>query len=453
MQTSQMKNKMRFFGLATVLFICSSAVAQKATYSPYSQLGIGIPVYNPITAQASMGGSFNALRGDEYINFYNPASYSSYQYMHFQFALEYQSVTATRAGANRRSDLVFFNQLALGMPIIKNRLGFAFGYTPYSNVGYSFSSSEQRTSPDTVNIDYTYEGKGGVDRFFIGFGGNPVKGLSIGFNTYFYLGNIERSKTSYFPDAFGGSNIQSVNNIRVADFGMDYGLQYTINFKDRRDSLLPKKEQKDRFRLTFGATYVLGKKMAARQTSIARYFNGSLVDNFYQEDTIAERQKVKLFLPMSFGGGISFGQPDFWQVVADFNFGMWSQFRYADNAAEPNFSNSYRVSLGAEINPKSGNKKNFLGKITYRIGGRYGTSYLSPGGTPYQEAAISFGLGLPILVNDVFATRTKLSSFFNIGFEYGVMMPGSPVYSREQMARVVFSFNLRNKWFNTNKYL
>lgn len=455
MRIPRMTNKTRFVVLILGFFTGTSAVAQQV-FNPYTQLGIGLPVYNPIAAASSMGGGYNALRGNKYINFLNPASYSSYEYMQFQFGFETQSVTATKMGNTRKANPTFFNQLAIGLPIWKNKIGMVLGYTPYTDIGYKFSNTGPITTHDTtVNATYTYEGKGGVDRFMLGFGGNPVKGLSIGFNTYFYLGNIDRSKTSYFPSSFGSYNIQSLSNIRIADFGFDFGAQYVINFKDNRDSVVNLRQRKDRFRLTFGGTYTLGKAMSARNTSVARYFAGDLVDQFYNQDTIAARERVKIQFPTAFGAGISFGQPDYWLITADFNMTLWSQFRYANHTAEPLYGNSYYTTLGGEITPRSKNPKRILGNLTYRIGGRYGQSMLRPGGQPFQETAVSFGLGIPILINDAYGDRVKnqkLYSSFNVGIEYGMTTPKSTLYTKEQMIRLVFSFNIRNKWFNTYKF-
>lgn len=443
MRIPRTNNKFGLTVLVCALFPFLPAAAQTGVFNPYSQLGIGLPVLNPVTPMAGMGGGFNAIRSGSYINFYNPASYSAYDNVLLQFGMEAQSVTARRDNGVRKASLASFNQLALGIPIIKDRLGMSFGYTPYTNVGYSFQSSERLIElPDTVDIRYQYDGKGGTDRFHIGFGGSPVKGLSIGFNTYFYLGNLERSKTSYFPSNFSSKNIQSVDITRIADVGADFGIQYSIDFKDKKTKL-------DKYRLTLGGTYTLGKKMAAKNTSVARYFE-TLPDQFYNQDTLAAKQKVKLTFPHSFGAGISFGQPEFWQLNADFNMNMWSGFRYADGSPENLFGDAYRVSLGGEVRPGGKNRKNIFNRMTYRLGGRYGESFLRPGGVPYREIGGSIGLGIPILFNDLM--DRKIESAINVALEYGVSVPGSPLYTREQMVRFVLSFNLKAKWFRPYKF-
>lgn len=450
MQIPRTNSKIGLLGLVCILFPFAVATAQtgaSGAFNPYSQLGIGLPVSNPITPISSMGGGFNAIRSDAYINFYNPASYSSYDAVLFQFGFETQSVTAQRNGATRKANLGYFNQIALGIPIIKDRLGMSFGYTPHTNVGYTFSNSGRIIQdPDTVDVSYEYTGKGGTDRLHLGFGGSPVKGLSIGFNALFYVGNIEKIKTSYFPSDFGSKNIQAIEVTRIADFGFDFGAQYAIDFK-KYDKALDKKV--DRYRLTLGATYALGKTMNARQTSVARYFE-TLPDQFYNEDTIAERQKVKLKFPHTFGAGISFGQPGVWLLNADFNMTRWSDFRYANNVAEPMFGDSYRASFGGEVRPGGKNKKNIFNRMTYRLGGHYGQSFLRPGGITYQEVGAGIGLGIPILSNDLI--ERKIESSINIGLEYGMMLPSSSAYTREHTIRFVLSFNLKAKWFRPYKF-
>lgn len=451
MQIPRTNSKIGLLGLLSVLFPFAAALAQtgaSGAFNPYSQLGIGLPIANPITPISSIGGGYNAIRSNSYINFYNPASYSSYDNVLFQFGFETQSVTAERNGANRRANLGYFNQIALGIPILKDRLGLSFGYAPHTNVGYTFSNNGRIIQdPDTVDVQYEYSGKGGTDRFHLGFGGTPVKGWSIGFNTYFYLGNIEKIKTSYFPSDFGSSNIQAITNTRIADFGFDFGTQYAIDFK-RFDKAQNKKV--DRYRLTLGATYTLGKSMNARNTSVARYFTGTLADQYYDEDTTAERQRVKLQFPHGFGAGVSFGQPGIWLLNADFNMNLWSGFRYPDGNTEPLFGDSYRASFGGEVRPGGKNKKNIFNRMTYRLGGHYGQSFLKPGGLAYQEVGAGIGLGIPILSNDLL--ERKIESSINVGLEYAMMLPGSSLYTREHTIRFVLSFNLKAKWFRPYKF-
>ncbi|MCG9909957.1 MAG: hypothetical protein MH137_01535 [Flavobacteriales bacterium] len=424
--------------LSAVLFSAVQAAAQSGTFNPYSQLGIGTPVSNPVVPLASMGGGFNAMRADDYINFYNPASYSAFNATQLQFGFETISITGTRGSQRRRADLAYFNQISIAVPLLKDRVGMAFGYTPYSNVGYKFGTTEQIINDtDTLDVNYSYEGKGGTDRVFIGFGGSPVKGLSIGFNTYFYIGNIETLKTSFFPDGFQSTNVQQISGTRIADFGFDFGAQYVVDLNDK-------------LKLTLGGTYALGKNMNARRSVYARYFTGELVDNYYSEDTIMQRQKVKLRFPSSFGGGVSLGRKGFWSINADFNMNMWSSFRYANSQPEPLFGNAYRVSLGGEIKPNGKNQKNIFNKLTYRLGARYGNSYLLAGGKPFQEIGISFGLGIPVLSNALI--DRKLLSNFNVGMEYGMAIPNGTAYTREQTVRFVFAFNLKDNWFRTYKY-
>lgn len=415
-----------------------SARSQQGTFNPYSQLGVGLPVANPVVALASMGGGYHAVRTNSYINFYNPASYSAFDNVQLQFGFETQSLTGKRNDQFRRANLAFFNQIALGIPILKERLGMCFGYQPFSNVGYKFGTSEQLIAePDTVDIRYSYEGRGGTDRVFLGFGGRPVKGLSIGFNAYFYIGNIESLKTSFFPGGFGSSNVQKVSGLRMADFGVDFGAQYELAVKKK-------------YRFTLGATYALGKNMAAKRTAYARYFTGELFDQFYAQDTLAQKQKVKLRLPSSFGAGVSFGQPNFWMINADFSMNRWSEFRYPEETVENLFGDSWRISAGGEIIPDAKKTKNILNRISYRLGARYGNSFLRAGGEPFKEIGISFGLGIPILSNALI--ERKLLSSLNVGFEYANSLPPSNAFTREQMFRVVFSFNLKDNWFRTYKF-
>jgi hypothetical protein len=66
----------------------------------------------------------------------------------------------------------------------------------YSNIGYSYSSSE-RPEGMTTDMVYKYSGDGGLNQLFVGMGFQILKSLSVGFNVGYLWGDMERTvKTS-----------------------------------------------------------------------------------------------------------------------------------------------------------------------------------------------------------------------------------------------------------------
>ena len=81
----------------------------------------------------------------------------------------------------------------MSFPIYRSS-AFMVGITPFSDVGYDFSSIE--TDPDIIgntgNISYDSFGSGSVYQMFVGAGVTFWKKLSIGADAIYYFGNLDK---------------------------------------------------------------------------------------------------------------------------------------------------------------------------------------------------------------------------------------------------------------------
>jgi len=71
--------------LLGLLLMATNTFAQNRIISPYSRFGIGELQNNNFTRQMAMGGVKYAIRANDLINFYNPASYSAFDTTTFVF--------------------------------------------------------------------------------------------------------------------------------------------------------------------------------------------------------------------------------------------------------------------------------------------------------------------------------------------------------------------------------
>jgi len=434
-----MKHTPGKFSLLFVLFISAASFAfgQYGTFTPYSQIGIGVPATVGLQQGFAMGSVISPLRSNSFINYYNPASYSAFGNTLFQFGLDITHQVQTRGTASQSGDLAHINQINLGVPIIKDKLGLSFGFNPYSHVSYSLSRNDKVVSgSDTLNVEYKFDGNGGVDKIYAGMGWRIFKGFSAGFNAAVYLGGISKTKAALYETGFGGLNSRRRSYDRMADINFDFGLQYQFKIK-KVDVIL-------------GATYQLGKAMTTKNITTIESFLGTLDDAKFSVDTIIANQKLKVNLPNKIGGGIAVGKMNHWLLSTDINFADWgSGFRYNGNTI-PFYRNSMQYSFGAEFTPLDKGKKGFFNYTTYRIGGRFNQSYLNPDGNPYTEIGISFGLGIPILTNALI--DRKLRSAINLAFEYSKMQNANINYTHQDTYKIVVSINLKDKWFLSRKY-
>src|SRR5204863_1162855 len=89
-----------------------------------------------------------------------------------------------------------------------------------------------------ANVINTYEGTGGVNRFFIGNAFTIKKNFSAGFNASYLFGTLDRINMT----DFGGNyfyNTRYTYSTLIRDFYFDWGLQYVFDSlkTDRSDSL------------------------------------------------------------------------------------------------------------------------------------------------------------------------------------------------------------------------
>ena len=134
----------KIFLLSLFLIICSVATAQDGTYgaySPYSIFGIGDISKEGTAYNKSMGGVGIASRNNRFINYLNPAAVTARDSLPFMadFGLQ-QSNNIYKQGDIRSAHNTFnIYDFVMSFPIWRSS-AFMVGITPYSDVGYDFSS-------------------------------------------------------------------------------------------------------------------------------------------------------------------------------------------------------------------------------------------------------------------------------------------------------------------------
>lgn len=418
----------------------------------YSQLGVGRPDGVVQAEQVGMGGLSAAIVTQDGLNFYNPASYTFLNNVVLNFGGEFQFTKMQNNLASANKSTGGLNQFSIGVPIKikKHNLGLAFGYVPFSQAGYSFTNSDTiRTPEDTIGVSLNYKGRGGIDRIYLGMSSKIYKGLSVGINGNFYFGSlITQQNTIAENEGFLNSSYE--RTVRITDFSFDAGLQYTDTIKTL-DSLGRLSENP--WFITLGGTYTYGNNMRTKTTILAQYFTGTdITSPAYLTDTLLYKGISHTKFPSSARVGFSFGRINKFLIGTEFQYHMWKDFRYGNGNPESLFSNSYTAAIGAQISPNR--EKGFFNKLYYRVGARYGNSYLSPKSTPFTNFGISFGLGFPILYGTMLKDELNrpITSMLNIGVEYGGQLHPDPTITTQNVWRIVVSFNIRDRKFLSYKF-
>ena len=200
---------------ALALFSTVGVEAQSGTNSPYSQYGLGILSDQSQGFSRGMNGVGLALRKGNVVNTLNPASYSAVDSltMIFDVALSGQ-ITNFKEG-NRRMNVNNADfEYAVGSFRLLPKVGASFGITPYSNIGYDYSTTQQ-LNESFGSIPIEMSGSGGLHQVFVGAGWNVIKPLSLGINVAYLWGTLNRSiqsgSSTYIDDYSRGfyANVSS----------------------------------------------------------------------------------------------------------------------------------------------------------------------------------------------------------------------------------------------------
>lgn len=427
--------------LLTVFLIISVCVsAQDGTYgaySPYSIFGIGDISKEGTAYNKSMGGTGIANRNRRFINYMNPAAVTARDSLSFMadFGLT-ESNSVFRQGDIKSAHNTFnIYDFVMTFPIYKSS-AFMVGITPFSDMGYDFSSIEKDPEiiGNTGNITYDSYGTGSVYQVFAGAGVTFWKRLSLGAEMIYYFGNLDKVTNMDYSN----SSYRSVNSgseLMVRGLTGKFGLQY---------------EQKiaGDVSVVVGATYRLGTNMKGYSTNY-RYANQSSVTDTlkYSVDTLA-RSGMRFGDEIGIGIAVKGGE----RWSAEFNYlrSDWSKSGF-DNA--PGFSSigdskftstvSQSFRAGFEIVPNRNDIRYYLKRCSYRAGVYYDQAYYKLDGHNVNSMGITLGVTLPVF------------RYYN-GISLGVDM-GQRASTRNNMIReryITFNigFNIHDIWFRKVQY-
>lgn len=387
-----MKKQLTVIALA---MLATTGWAQSGTNSPYSQYGLGILSDQSTGFNRGMNGLALGFREHNQVNPANPASYSAIDSLSFIFdaGISLQQTNFKEGGRKLNANNADFEYVVAGLRLFRH-FGVSFGLIPYTNIGYSYSTT---TSVGDVNKTYSYNaynGDGGLHQVYLGFGWEPIRNLSIGVNGSYLYGDYTRTVTNSYSNSSANALIKTYS-ADVRSYKLDAGLQYTLP--------LSKKDQ-----ITVGLTYGMGHEIKGKpQVTIVSSNSVTAV-----ADTTtypgAGQLDLKLKIPNTFGAGLTFNHNNKVKIGADYSLQQWSKISapelVTDNSGNINYQlvkgyykDRHQFTLGTQICPDEYGRS-FLKRIRYRAGVSYTTPYYYIGSLEGpKELSASLGFGIPIV--------------------------------------------------------
>lgn len=420
-------NKNVFF---LVIFLsCSITMlfGQNRISSPYSRYGIGSLQNRNSLFSYSMGNLNKSISGPTIINVGNPASYSAFDSLSFVFdaALISSNATLFSSVTSQTSNYVSLSYFMIGFPITK-RIKTSFGLLPYSDIGYKITDKQNLTNMDDVT--FNYEGDGGITQFYWGNSFKILPSLSIGVNASYLFGNLIRTRTIEFERDNTFNSINRTTN-HIHGFLFQAGLQHKIDLG------------KDKY-FASGLTYGFGSSLNTSDDVFSATYAINSSDEVVMEDTIENftNQNGKINIPISVGGGISFGKTDKFLIGADIEWQKWEDYRMLGN--NDSLKNSLQFVFGGMYTPDI-TSSSFLKRTNYRAGIKLYQSYLELKNTQINDMSVNVGMGIPL---------RKSKNHINIGIEVGQF--GTTNNNLIKMNYVKFQLGMQfyERWFQRRKY-
>ena len=427
-----MIKKLSFFIALTWIVVGYSQINNT---SPYSYFGIGDSNQQTTVASNSMGGVNIALNAAHELNFSNPAALSALQLTTFSIAGRSKFLFIDDGIINQSASYTSLASLALGVPVGKKG-GLMVGLQPTTNVGYDIKEELFDTDEELIEIN-SFDGNGGINRFYGSFGYNIVKGLSVGVEGEYLFGNISNNIHNQRKDVVFGTKHELLSNLTGTN--IKFGTQYH-------------KELKNDINVSVGVALKL--KNAIKATSEEYMYSYTAINGVeYQKDTLVSNQNSQgeITRPTTIATGIGLGKSNKWKIGFDFESQDALDFDQTiyHNNNKIKYSAKSRYSLGGYWIPKANSITSYWHRVIYRAGIKYENTGLSVNGisnsgefTPINDFGISFGLGFPI--------GNQLSQV-NLGLEYGNRGSTTNGLIKENYFNLRISLNLTDKWFHKRK--
>ena len=431
----------RIFLLSVFLIISVYVSAQDGTYgaySPYSIYGIGDISQEGTAFNKSMGGVGLATRNRRFINYLNPAAVTARDSLSFMADFGLQQSNKVYSQGKLKSAHNTFNiyNFVMSFPIYRSS-AFMVGITPFSDVGYDFSSIE--TDPNIIgqtgNISYDSYGTGSVYQVFAGAGVTFWKRLSLGAEAIYYFGNIDKVTNMDYSNSSYRS-VNSGSDLMVRGTTGKFGLQY---------------EQKlgGDVSMIIGATYRLSTSLKGTALNY-RYANQDSVTDTLKNES-ADLRKAGLRIADELGVGISFKGGEKWS--AEFNYlrsdwrnsGFDSASGFSVKSDTETFSSAVSQSFraGFEIVPNRNDIRYYLRRCAYRAGVYYDQSYYKLNGNNVNSMGITLGVTLPVF---------RLYNGLTLGVDLGQRASTRNNMIRERYATFVVGFHIHDIWFQKVQY-
>jgi hypothetical protein len=401
--------------ISACLLISFVSFAQQGTSSPYSFYGIGDARFKGTLENRSMAG-VSVEQDSIHLNIENPASYASLGQTTFTVGGTFGTNNIKSSTESSKAQRSTFDYLALGIPM--GKFGAGFGLVPLSSVGYKISD----LNPTQGGINSQLEGKGGVNKVFLGLGYKITPKWNVGADVQYNFGKI--STTTIEGVTGVPSATREINASELSGVNFNIGTMYQTKIQKKLN-------------LYTSLSYTFSSTLTSTSTRVIEVdgdpdaVNGDPVEN-----------TLKLPNKITFGAGI--GEARKWLVGTTLAFqGDGKLNNYYNTSDNVRYEKYSKYAIGGYYIPNYTSFTSYLSRITYRAGLKFEKTGLIVNDESINDVGMTLGAGFPV---------TGTFSNVNFGIEFGKKGTTSAGLVQENYINFSLSFSFNDKWFVKSKF-
>lgn len=407
------------------LLFSISVSGQNNLGTPYSIFGIGLVPEN-YGPYAAMGGVSAAMRDNNNINFLNPASYTAMDSnrFYFQFGVTGAYVDISTNKEHSSYQIGQNAALNMGFRLFKN-VYTTFGLKERSDIGYDMVYvNDIIGGSNNSYYNQHIQGQGGLNDAYIGLA-YQFKNLSIGVNTSYVFGKIEKQQTLAAMIA-NSYYIKSSSKVSVSDVIFDIGLQYQMKLSQSS-------------KLTLGTTFNLGSGLNAKRTFTAYKINtGSGASESLDDE---ELRKGNLSYPFKINSGFNYDYKDKWNLAGDYTFQKFSA--YKEFGEDQKFHDYHKGALGVSLLPARFGRY-WWQRNKYMIGTYFNRSHIELNNMSVNTYGFTLGAQLPFYIRNGELT-------LGIAADLGIRGTKQNGLIQEKYAKLRINIGFKEGWFMKRK--
>ncbi len=356
-----MKRNIILVAIASISIV-SATEAQNTTSLPTSMYGLGELSMGDGGKYSGLGNVAIGLRENGLMNSQNPACITGIDStgLVFDIGMVASYSKYSMLGKTSTAFTGNLNRFSMGIRLLPKWYTMV-GVAPYTSVGYLISVDQEIEGTANSYITSSFEGTGGLYRFYLSNAFLLNKRLSLGVNIGFISGMIEQSETD--------EGVVVNRESKKSTFYSDFGLHYALSKK-----------------WSMGLVYGLSSKLNQKNT--LAYDNSS-------EDTDIETyyHNEKQYIPQRIGLGVTYDNNKI-TLAGDYNWIQWS--RNSSSVSSYDYIDQHKFNVGMIYNKNPERRS-----IEYMCGIGISNSYITFKKEKMNYLNLNAGIAIPFMQSTV----------------------------------------------------